>query len=88
MPCTSPREAVKIRHMKNFHQWFLGLTPGQRERYAVRAGTTVKYLSLHLIHRTRMPTLPMLTRLAKASKGEWSVEELGAWFMRRRPRKA
>ncbi|ELW82060.1 hypothetical protein ACINWC743_1558 [Acinetobacter sp. WC-743] len=53
---------------------------GSLDDYALRTGTTNKYLFIQLKHRRRIPNKTFMQALAKESNGTFSYEELVLWF--------
>ncbi len=64
----------------DFKRYFYGLTPSERDAYAYRAGTTVRYIQCHLITRRKIPRLKSMQKLAAASEDSVSLDELLAYF--------
>lgn len=52
----------------DFKVWYLSLPRDERRAYALAAGTSVGYLSVHLIYRRKLPRPELLKRLAEAAK--------------------
>ena len=67
----------------DFKTYYLGLTKRERETYARRAGTTTGYIQSHLVSRNKIPRKPTIERLAAASQGACSVDDLLAYFYER-----
>lgn len=66
--------------MTTFKSYWAKLTETERQRYAKRAGTTVAYIGIHLIHRRKFPRQKLMKQLAKASSGELSFQDMVAHF--------
>lgn len=69
--------------MVNFSDWYKELSTADREAYARRADTTVRYIETHLIApeaRRKVPRRDLMTRLIAASNGALSFPELAAYF--------
>ncbi|MGH8656659.1 MAG: hypothetical protein ACREYE_32750 [Gammaproteobacteria bacterium] len=64
----------------DFKLYFYGLTPLERDAYADRAGTTVRYIQCHLISRRKIPRLKSLHKLAAASDNRVSLDDLLVYF--------
>ncbi len=64
----------------DFKLYFCGLTPLERDAYADRAGTTVRYIQCHLITRRKIPRPRSMQKLAAASEDSVSLDELLAYF--------
>lgn len=64
-----------------FRDYYLSLSAEEREAYATRAGTTVKYLPQLTNERPfKVPKDDLLRRLAEASEGNVSLEEVLSHF--------
>jgi hypothetical protein len=61
--------------MTNFHDFYYGMEPAEREKYAARVGTTVGYLE-RVAGGFALPSLPMALRLVRRSKGGTSVDAI------------
>lgn len=61
-----------------FVDYWRGLSKDERQAYASRAGTTVKYIETHLIGvpPRKIPRQNLMGGLAKASRGRVSQEDL------------
>lgn len=64
----------------DFKRYFYGLTALERDAYADRAGTTVRYIQCHLITRRKIPRLNSMRKLAAASESRGSLDDLLAYF--------
>lgn len=53
---------------------------GKLQDYAIRTGTTPKYLFIKLKHKRSIPNKTFMQVLAQESNGEFSYEELVLWF--------
>lgn len=53
---------------------------GKLNDYALRAGTTVQYLTKHLKHRRKIPRKDLMESLAEQSDGAFSYPDLVKWF--------
>lgn len=70
----------------DFREHFLALSEPDRERFAAAAGTTVSYITTHLIApptRRKIPRPALMERLEKAGNGAFSRDELLAFFYHR-----
>ena len=67
--------------MSKFKTFITSLSKEEREEYAVRAGTTFFYLNIHLRNARKVPRRPLLKRLAEASNGQCSYEDVVDHFM-------
>lgn len=63
----------------NLREYYLGLSPEQREEYAKRAGTTVGYLP-QLMNWHRFPKPRLMQALAEASEGNVTLPEVFSHF--------
>lgn len=68
-------------------EYYLGLTPEQREAYAKRAGTTIGYLP-QLMTWHRFPKPNLMKALAEASEGNVSRDEVLEHFYSQAPNRA
>jgi|GEM_PF-6882399 len=61
-----------------FPDYFKSLSQAEREDFAQRAQLSPQYVTCHLISTPprKMPRLPTLQRLAAASKGNVSMDEI------------
>lgn len=64
----------------DFKAYFYGLSNAEREAFAYRAGTTVRYIQCHLVNRRKVPRRRSLFNLASASKGQVTLNDLLAHF--------
>ena len=64
----------------DWKNWYRGLNRAEREAYAQRAGTTTKYIEIHLMQRHRCPRPDLMARLADATLGRVSYEDLVMFF--------
>jgi hypothetical protein len=69
-----------VASRKDFREWFLSLPENERERYALRAGTTPGYVRVHLIGRRKVPRRVLMEGLAEASDGRFTVPDLLKFF--------
>lgn len=60
----------------NFKTFYRGLGQPDREAFAERAGTTVGYLENHLIPARKVPKRDLMSRLAEASEGSCTFEDI------------
>lgn len=61
----------------NFRDYYLGLTPEQREDYATRAGTTLSYMPQLINERPyKVPKPELMRGLAEASNGALTLEDV------------
>lgn len=70
-----------------FDEFYLSLSPDEREAYADASGTTPGYIQTHLIHARKWPGDDLVRALADNSKGKVSREALLLWFFRKRDMK-
>ena len=61
--------------MKNFHDFYFGMTNAERQRYVTRVGTTIHFAE-RVAGGFRRPSLLMAERLVKASRGKTSFEAI------------
>lgn len=67
----------------DFREFFVSLSDAEREAYAARAKTTALYISTHLIapkERRRIPRPKLMQRLADASEGKFTQQDLLVYF--------
>jgi len=66
----------------NFRDYYKSLTQKQRAEYARRAGTTTGYIHCHLLADPprRVPRLKTIERMASATDGAVTFEELVEYF--------
>ncbi len=67
----------------DFKAYYRSLDRSEREAYAVRAGTTVGYLENHLVYARKMPRRDLIERLANATEGAVSLDEIIEHFFKR-----
>lgn len=63
--------------------YYRGLRGKERDSFAARAGTTRAYIEIHLLadpQRRKTPRRHLMERLASASQGKCSLEEVLAHF--------
>jgi len=67
-----------------FVDYWRGLSKEEREAYAARAGTTVKYIETHLVSvpPRKVPRPALMNGLAEASRGRVSKADLLRHFYR------
>lgn len=66
----------------DFKTYWQGMPMARRARYAARARVSTSYIDKRLIHGYRTPRLDTIERLARASRGLFSVGDLASWFAR------
>jgi len=64
----------------SFHKFISDMSPAELERYALKAGTTARYLTVHLIYRSRIPRPEMMEALVHASEGAFTKVQLVHWL--------
>jgi hypothetical protein len=64
----------------DFKTWWQTLSDTERAAAAEIAGTTVSYVSAHLIYRRKRPQVNLMKGLAKASAGVLTYEQILAFF--------
>jgi len=71
-----------------FRNYYLGLTPEEREDYAARCGTTTNYMS-QLTNRTpfKIPLAELMHALANESQGALTLGDVLAHFYATPPRR-
>jgi len=62
--------------MPDFKTWFRSITPEEKREYARRAGLSQQYIEVHLVYRRRVPRQDTMRRLAEASLGRLSYEDV------------
>lgn len=67
--------------MHDFKTWYRSLTAQEKDAYAERAGTTRRYIEVQLVFRRRNPSLEMIKRLADASLGRLSHDDVARFFL-------
>jgi len=68
-------EKLYTRRMKNFHDYYFGLTPKARDHLAQRAGTSIGYLE-RVAGGFALPSLRFAVVLVRASLGKTSVDAI------------
>lgn len=61
--------------MKNFHDYYFGLTNTQRDALVAKAGTTISYAE-RVAGGYRLPSVPMCLRIIRASGGKTSFKSI------------
>jgi hypothetical protein len=64
----------------NYRDYFRSLDSEGRERHAVRAGTSVAYINIHLIPRRKIPRQKTMQALADATDGICSYSDIVDYF--------
>lgn len=64
----------------DFKDYFLSMSPEDRAAYAERAETSVKYISIHLVTKTRIPRPELMQKLTDAAEGAFSYRDLVEFF--------
>lgn len=64
----------------NLKLFYAGLSEPQKVEFAEKAGTTVRYIESHLIHRNRVPRKELIKGLSEASNGALNQNSLILWF--------
>ena len=67
--------------MTDFKTWYRSLTSQEKDAFAVRAGTSRKYIEVTLVFRRRTPKPKTMRRLADASLGRLSYEDIVRFFL-------
>jgi len=67
--------------MRDFKTWYRSLTPGEKDEFARRAGTSRAYIEGHLFARRRIPRRETMEALAKASLGRLTYEDIVRFFL-------
>lgn len=65
--------------MKNFHDFYFGLTNSQRSDFVAKAGTQISYAE-RLAGGYRSPSFLMCVRLIRASKGKINFDSFVETF--------
>ena len=68
--------------MKNFHDYYFGLSTPQRDQFVADAKTTIGYAE-RVASGYRLPSIPMCARLIKASGGKTSIKAIIETYERR-----
>lgn len=66
-------------------QYFYRLTPTERDSFARRAGTTVRYIQCHLLTQRKIPRPGLMRKLVSASGNVVTLDDLLAHFYKTRP---
>lgn len=74
--------------MKDWKAWYLSMTAQEKAAYAVRADVSRGYIEVHLLNRRRNPSLKVINRLADASLGRFTVEDMVRFFLQPKPTEA
>lgn len=53
---------------------------GDLADYAMRSGTSVNYILVHLKHRRKIPRKDLIVKLAEESAGAFNATELTLWL--------
>ncbi|WP_110958196.1 hypothetical protein [Acinetobacter baumannii] len=53
---------------------------GELADYALRSGTSVNYILVHLKHRRKIPRKDLIVKLAEESAGAFSAKDLTLWL--------
>lgn len=61
--------------------WYRSLSRDERIAYCERAGVSRDYLEVHLLFRRKNPRLETMQRLADASLGRVSREDVARFFI-------
>lgn len=69
----------------NLKTYYTSLNDSQKIEFAQKAGTTIRYLESHLIHRSRVPRPDLIKKLSDASNGKLPQKELILWFHEAKP---
>lgn len=67
--------------MLDFKTWYRSMTPAEKREYARRAGLSQQYIEVHLVYRRRVPRPDTMRRLAEASLGRLSYEDVVGFFL-------
>lgn len=72
----------------DFRDYYLGLEPDKREAFSKRAGFSNTYVYTHLIcvPPRKVPPLPKIIHMAKATNGKVTQAEMIKHFQHRQPR--
>lgn len=66
--------------MIRFDDFFLGLSQAERDAYCRQARVSQGYVRSFLLYRTKIPKRPLMWRLAQASGGVLSYEDVVRYF--------
>lgn len=66
-------------------QYFYRLTPPERDSFARRVGTTVRYIQCHLLTQRKIPRPALMRKLVSASGNAVTLDDLLAHFYKTRP---
>jgi hypothetical protein len=61
--------------MRNFHDYYFGLSGEQRQRFVEAAGTTIGYAE-RVAGGFRLPSIPTAMAFVRASKGRTSLKAI------------
>lgn len=64
----------------NFHDYVSNLSPENLEKFAIESGTTVKYIKIHLIYKTKIPRPELIDALVLAAHGSFSKSQFISWL--------
>lgn len=65
----------------SFDNYVDGLSKsGDLADYAMRSGTSVNYILVHLKHRRKIPRKDLIVKLAEESAGAFSAKDLTLWL--------
>ncbi len=68
--------------MSDFHDFYYGMSPGEREQYVKRAGTSIGYVE-RVAGGFALPSLRMAVKLVRAAKKKIGVEAIVKTFEER-----
>ncbi len=71
--------------MKNFHDFYFGLTGAERQSFVRRVGTSIGYAE-RVAGGFVLPSLVMAVRMARQSRGGTSVDGIVKTFEKKRGR--
>jgi hypothetical protein len=67
--------------MLDFKTWYRSMTAEEKQEFARRAGLSQQYIQVHLVYRRRIPRPDTMRKLAEASLGRLSYEDIVSFFL-------
>jgi uncharacterized protein HemY len=64
----------------NLYDYWRKLSKSEKSEFAVKAVLSEQYIETHLIHRRKKPLIETMQRMAEASDGEVSYDDLFTFF--------
>ena len=66
--------------MKDFKEFYFSLSKAQRQSFAQKAGTTVRYIECHLVYARRVPRPKLMNGLVTASRKKLTLTDVTLFF--------